>query len=237
MTKSANKRADRGKKSFDAVLERMRSRLNWTIIRVPFDAAEAFGVRGQIKVRGTINSFPFRSSLFPVREGGHILLVNKRMQREARVSAGVSARFEIERDMVERTAIIPEPLKRILAQDRSFRRWYDQLNHSTRYEIAKWVLNPTVRRHADAVLSRLRNACWKPWRRKGNCLRYCSLPLRAIPAPTTVGTRCLWLAADRTCSVSSYYRTPEGRAHRIDKMLEDTAAMAEKKHPKRQTAR
>ena len=34
---------------------------------------------------------------------------------------------------------MPDELKRALAEDRSLRRWFDRLNHSTRNEISKWV--------------------------------------------------------------------------------------------------
>src|SRR5579862_484295 len=85
-------------KRFEATLEHMRSRLNWTIIRIPFDAAKVYGMRGQINVKGDINGFEFRTCLFPVKGGGHILLVNKRMQKAARAKPGSVAQFCIEAD-------------------------------------------------------------------------------------------------------------------------------------------
>jgi hypothetical protein len=54
-------------KRFEARLERLRSTLNWIIIRVPFDAAKLWGRRGQMKVKGEINGFAFRTSLFPCK--------------------------------------------------------------------------------------------------------------------------------------------------------------------------
>jgi len=129
-------------KRFDARLERLRSRLNWIIVRIPFDAVQAWGLRGQIKVKGEINGFAFRTSLFPTREGWHFLLVNKRMQKGARAFEGSVARFQMELDSEERTVTIPDELKRILSEDRSLRRWYDGLNHSTRSDIAKWTTEP-----------------------------------------------------------------------------------------------
>jgi hypothetical protein len=68
-------------KKFSAVLERIQSRLGWTIIRIPFDVGKVWGTRGQLRVKGEMNGFSFRTSLFPARGGGHILLVNKRMQK------------------------------------------------------------------------------------------------------------------------------------------------------------
>src|ERR1700679_208778 len=108
-------------KLFEARLERLRSRLNWIVIYVPFDAASVWGLRGQIKVKGEINGFAFRTSLFPTREGRHILLVNKRMQKGAGAFEGNTARFQMEIDGEERTVTIPRELNGILSQDRSLR--------------------------------------------------------------------------------------------------------------------
>src|SRR5271156_5323484 len=95
-------------KSFQAVLELMKSRLNWVVIRVPFDVSREWGKRGQVKVRGDINGFAFRTSLFPTGEGEHILLVNKRMQAGAHVSVGSEARFRLEPDTEARTVQVPD---------------------------------------------------------------------------------------------------------------------------------
>jgi uncharacterized protein YdeI (YjbR/CyaY-like superfamily) len=214
---------------FDAVLERMRSRLNWTIVRVPFDAAKAFGSRGQIKIKGTINGFPFRTALFPTGEGGHILLVNKKMQKGARVTTGARARFEIELDTEERVVTIPEKLERILVADRAFRRWYDKLNPSTRNEIAKWVNEPVS---AEA--------------RAGRCEQIAERLLETMEAERELppllqvafarnpraraGWESMSLARRRSHLLGIfYYRTPEGRVNRIGKMLDDASAMAEKR--------
>src|SRR5580692_8011096 len=146
-------------KSFEARLESLRSRLNWIIIYVRFDAAKLWGLRGQIKVKGEINGFAFRSSLFPTRQGRHFLLINKRMQRGAGVAEGKVARLTIELDREERTVDPPIQLTRILRQDRSLRRWYDELNYSTRNDIAKWIWEPKSdearERRADQIAERL----------------------------------------------------------------------------------
>ena len=137
MPKASRAKPKPAAKRFEARLERLRSRLNWIIVRIPFDAARAWGLRGQIKVKGEINGFAFRTSLFPTREGWHFLLVNKGMQKGARAVEGSVARFQMELDIEERIVTIPEELKGILSEDRSLRRWYDGLNHSTRSDIAK----------------------------------------------------------------------------------------------------
>jgi hypothetical protein len=45
----------------------------------PFDIMETFGTRARVAVRGTINGFPFRSSLMPMG-GCHLMAVNKTMR-------------------------------------------------------------------------------------------------------------------------------------------------------------
>jgi uncharacterized protein YdeI (YjbR/CyaY-like superfamily) len=145
-------------KSFRAVLERMESRLNWVIVRIPFDVAKVWGVRGQLKVKGDINQFPFRTSLF-VRPDGHILLVNKRMQAGAGVGPGDTARFRLEPDTEERVASVPHELEPVFSEDPELRRWFDGLNHSTRHDIDHWITEvkseEARQRRADQIAERL----------------------------------------------------------------------------------
>jgi len=126
-------------KTFQATLERLDSPLKWVMIRIPFDAAKIWGKRGQLKVKGEINSFAFRTSLFPRRGGGHMMLVNKQMQRGAGACPGKVAKVRLEPDTEERFATISVELKRALAEERSLRRWFDTLNYSTRNEICKYI--------------------------------------------------------------------------------------------------
>jgi uncharacterized protein YdeI (YjbR/CyaY-like superfamily) len=228
MPKASRAKPTPAAKRFDARLERLRSRLNWIIVRIPFDAAKAWGLRGQIKVKGEINGFAFRTSLFPTREGWHFLLINKRMQNGARAVEGSVARFQMELDSEERTVTIPDELKRILSDDRSLRSWYDGLNYSTRNDIVTWVTEPKggdarIRR-AEQIAERLL-AVMEAERELP--------PLLQVAFARHPRAREGW---DRM-SVSRrrghlfgifYYRTPDARARRIDKMLDDANALAEK---------
>src|SRR2546421_8196942 len=106
-------------KSFRAALERMPSNLGWVIVRIPLDVPKIWGERGMLKVKGEINGFAFRTSLFPTGDGGHTLLVNKRMQAGAKVKLGSVAQFRLEPDTEERTVTVPLELKQVLSEDRS----------------------------------------------------------------------------------------------------------------------
>src|SRR5580698_5527734 len=124
-------------KSFHATLERLRSNLGWVVIRIPFNVQKTWGTRGMFRVKGEINGFPFRTSLFPTRKGEHFLLVNKKMQAGGHASEGTMAEFSLEPDTEERLVAVPAELKRILAEDKTFRRWFDGLN----YSIRKWLVD------------------------------------------------------------------------------------------------
>src|SRR3954471_7609181 len=94
-------------KSFEAVLERMPDRLRWVIARIPFDAAKLWGKRGQIKVQGEINGFTFSTTLFPDGQGGHFLLVNKKMLHGGKTAPGLSAKFLLQPDTTPRVIASP----------------------------------------------------------------------------------------------------------------------------------
>jgi uncharacterized protein YdeI (YjbR/CyaY-like superfamily) len=227
-TRKAKPKPPAPPKHFEARLERLRSRLNWIIVYVPFDASEAWGLRGQIKVKGQINGFALRTSLFPTREGRHFLLVNKRMQKEARAFEGSIARFQLALDTEQRSARIPAELDQILRQSRHLQRWYGELNHSTRSEIAKWITEPksseTRVRRAEQMAERLLSVMDAE---------------RELPPVLRVAFGRNQLAREGWDKMSVarrrghlfgifYYRTPEAQQRRIDKMLDDAAAVAAK---------
>jgi len=130
-------------KSFRAVLEPLRSGLGWVIARVPFDVAKAWPVRRGLRVRGEIEGFAFRTSLFPFSDReGHFLLVNKKMQKAAGTSVGSMVRIRLEPDLEEREAHVPPELARALKEDRRLRKYFDALNYSMRKAIGDWVAEP-----------------------------------------------------------------------------------------------
>jgi uncharacterized protein YdeI (YjbR/CyaY-like superfamily) len=228
MPKASKVKTISASKRFEARLERLRSRLNWIIIYVPFDAAKVWGLRGQIKVKGEINGSAFRTSLFPTREGRHFLLVNKRMQKEAQAVEGNVARFQMELDTEKRTVSIPEELKRFLKRDRALRGWYDGLNYSTRSDIAKWITEPkgveARTRRAEQIAERMLNVM-EAERELPPILR-----LAFARRPRAGEDWDSMSAAQRRGHLFAiyYYRTPDAQARRIDKVLDDATAVADK---------
>ncbi len=128
-----------GQRQFRGVPERDGTRLNWTVVRVPFDPTQAWPRRTGLRVRGTINGFAFRTSLFHSRRLGYLLLVNKAMQRGAGAAPGSVAQIVLEPDLDERAVATPPELDQLLRQDRTLRKWHGQLSPSIRKWFADWV--------------------------------------------------------------------------------------------------
>jgi len=215
-------------KSFKAILERMQSNLGWVIIRIPFDVSKIWGVRGQLRVKGQINGFAFRTSLFPTGRGYHYLLVNKRMQAGAKTAPGMAARFRLEPDTEERKAILPAELKRALSQDRSLRRWFDNLSYSIRKWIAVWISQPKSAearvRRAEQIAEQLLTTM--------EAERELPPVLKAAFArdPRAFEGWQRMSPSHRRHNLLGifYYRSPEARDRRIAKMLEEAAGRAGK---------
>jgi uncharacterized protein YdeI (YjbR/CyaY-like superfamily) len=130
-------------KSFTAVLQQLQTGLGWVIAPIPFDVEKAWPERKRLRVRGEIEGFPFRTSLFAVAHvGGHFLLVNKKMQAGAKAKVGSKVRIRLEPDLEERVAVVCEELAKALKGDRRLRRWFDGLGFALRKDIGAWIMVP-----------------------------------------------------------------------------------------------
>jgi uncharacterized protein YdeI (YjbR/CyaY-like superfamily) len=219
-------------KSFKAPLERLRSGLGWVVAYLPFDAASVWGSRGRLKVRGEINGFAFRTSLFPTREGRHFLLINKRMQKGAHAVKGTVASFRLEPDLEERSVSVPTELKRILAEDRSLLRWFDKLNYSTRKWIVDWV---TGVKSADARLRRSEQVAeqlMSTMEAERELPPMIQLAFARNPRAREGWEKMSVIRRRGQLLAIFYYRTPEARARRLAKVIEEAAALGEKKADK-----
>jgi hypothetical protein len=104
-------------------------------LRAPFDVQETFRTRARVPVRGTINGFPFRSSLMPMG-GCHRMVVNKALREGAGVEAGDTVEIVMERDEDERTIDPPPALKKELAKSKAARANWDKLSFTHKKEMA-----------------------------------------------------------------------------------------------------
>jgi len=216
-------------RTFQATLERIDSPLKWVMVRIPFDAGKVWGKRGQLRVKGEINGFAFRTALFPDGNGGHRLLVNKAMQRGAKAAPGMAARFRLEPDSKARVVAMPTEFTRALSEDRSLRRWFDCLNQSIRNEIGKWISqakSPAARsRRATQIAERLL-ATMEAERELPPVLQ---IAFRQNPLAHQGWQLMSPLHRRRHLLGIFGYRSPESRARRIAKMVEEAVLLARRR--------
>ena len=122
-------------KRFRVLLEKY-ARSEATGITLPFDAVKVFGTRARVPVRGTINGFAFRSSIFPRGDGRHYMVVNREVRAGAGVKGGDTVTVHLERDDEPRTIEPPADLRRALRADKAARAAWEQLSYTRQKEYA-----------------------------------------------------------------------------------------------------
>ena len=107
-------------------------------ITPPVNVLEIFGTRGRVPVRGTINGFPFRSSLMPMG-GCHMMPVNRTLREGAGVKPGDIVEVVMERDDEERIVEAPAVLKKVLAKNKTAKGNWEKLAFTHKKEMAVWI--------------------------------------------------------------------------------------------------
>jgi hypothetical protein len=108
-----------------------------TSIVVPLDVPAVFG-RARAPVRGSINGFPFRSTIAKYGDR-YYLPVNAALRDEAGVGAGETVEIEVERDDEPRVVEAPADLRAALDRDPEAARFFDGLSYTHRKEYVQWI--------------------------------------------------------------------------------------------------
>ena len=105
-----------------------------TGICVPFDVEKVYETRARVPVRGTINGFPFRSSIAPMGGGKHFMAVNKEVREGAGVKGGEMISVSMERDDEPRVITAPKDFASALKANQEAQAFWKTLSYTHQKE-------------------------------------------------------------------------------------------------------
>lgn len=147
---------------FEATIEKLgRGRA----VVVPLDVPALFG-KVRAPVRGTVNGFPYRSTI--MRYGDtYYLGLNREIREGAGIEAGDSVVIEMELDDAPREVEVPAELAAALDEAPDARRAFDRLSYTHRKEYAGWIAeakrDETRRSRTERAVALLREGTRTPY--------------------------------------------------------------------------
>jgi Bacteriocin-protection, YdeI or OmpD-Associated/Domain of unknown function (DUF1905) len=123
----------------------------------PFDVPTIFGTKARVPVRGTINGFPFRSSLSNMGDG-HCMVVNREMRQGGKCKAGDVVDVVLERDREERTVELPDSIRKHIVSNKTAQATWDSLSFTHKKEWVRAIQEAKKEETKQARLKKMMDA-------------------------------------------------------------------------------
>jgi len=131
----------------------------------PFDVAEVFGRKGRVPVKGTINGFPFRSSLMNMGDG-HMMAINAELRAGGKCKAGDTVKVVMELDEAERKVEVPAYLKKIINSDPQAKERWAKLSFTHQKEYVRAIEDAKKEETRERRIAQMMDALRRGLRKK-----------------------------------------------------------------------
>ncbi len=139
--------------------------LDSAALEPPFDVVKVFQRKGRVPVKGTIDGFPFRSSLMNMGDG-HRMVVNAEMRAGAQCRAGDTVTVIMELDEEKRTVELPADLKKLIHGHPQTKEAWSKLSFSHQKEHVKGIEAAKKPATREKRIAAMLESLHKPHRKK-----------------------------------------------------------------------
>ncbi|MGA9994833.1 MAG: YdeI/OmpD-associated family protein [Pyrinomonadaceae bacterium] len=139
MANSSQSKTKKTKLQFKTTLQSAGPKGAWTFLQLTPEQSAQLGQRSRVAVTGTLNGFPVRTSVAPMGDGTHAMVINKAMQAGAHIKAGDQVKVILEIDAAPRTVETPPDLKRALARDTQAKSFFKELSYTHQKDYVTWI--------------------------------------------------------------------------------------------------
>jgi hypothetical protein len=126
-------------RKFEAVFVRPEGAGTWTYLVVPFDTVKEFGTRSQVRVKGTIDGHPYRSTLLPTGQGEHFLVVKSDIRKAIGKDAGEKVKVAMRPDSEPRSVIVPDDLLKAIEENARASAAFKKMAYSHQKAYVDWI--------------------------------------------------------------------------------------------------
>jgi bifunctional DNA-binding transcriptional regulator/antitoxin component of YhaV-PrlF toxin-antitoxin module len=124
-------------KTFDATLIKDDDSGGAGVV-IPFDVREAFGKKGRVAVKCTIDGYPYRGSIVPYG-GTYYIGVVKKIRDAIGKTYGDTVNIVMELDEEPRVVEVPEDFARALAGNAAAKKAFEKMSYSHMREYVEWI--------------------------------------------------------------------------------------------------
>ncbi len=129
---------------------------SWAFLVLPKAASDTLPRRGRTSIKGSINGYPFQTTLEPDGQLSHWLKVSEQLQKAAATSVGDMVTVQISPAAPEPEPLLPDDLQEALAESSAAKASWEDTTTIARLDWIHWIESA---KQATTRKRRVDNAC------------------------------------------------------------------------------